>query len=66
MTDRDDSGATLTPPEAASTQTLRRRIPLQKTFSALHHRNYRLYFTGQLISITGTWMQNVEIGRAHV
>jgi MFS family permease len=26
---------------------------------ALHHRNYRLYFSGQLISLIGTWMQNV-------
>ncbi len=29
-----------------------------KTFTALKHRNYRLYFTGQLISLTGMWMQN--------
>jgi MFS family permease len=26
---------------------------------ALQHRNYRLYFTGLLISFTGTWMQGV-------
>jgi MFS family permease len=26
---------------------------------AMHHRNYRLYFTGQLISLVGTWMQMV-------
>jgi MFS family permease len=24
---------------------------------ALHHRNYRLFFAGQLISLVGTWMQ---------
>ena len=29
------------------------------TFSALRVRNYRLYFTGQLISNTGTWMQRI-------
>jgi len=28
---------------------------------ALRHRNYRLYFTGQLISLIGTWMQNVAL-----
>ena len=28
-----------------------------KTFRALRHRNYRLYFTGQLISLIGSWMQ---------
>lgn len=26
---------------------------------ALRHRNYRLFFVGQLISLTGTWMQSV-------
>ncbi len=29
------------------------------TFRALRHRNYRLFFAGQLISLVGTWMQNV-------
>ncbi len=27
--------------------------------SAFRHRNYRLYFAGQLVSLTGTWMQSV-------
>lgn len=27
--------------------------------SALEHRNYRLFFSGQLISLIGTWMQQV-------
>jgi MFS family permease len=63
MTDSEESGA-VTPvtPDVTSTHTPRRSIPLQKTFSALHHRNYRLYFIGQLVSITGTWMQNVAQG----
>ena len=34
-----------------------RRVP--KTFRAMQHRNFRLYFTGQLISVAGTWMQTV-------
>src|SRR5512142_937078 len=37
----------------------RRHFALPKTFAALRHRNYRLFFTGQLISLIGTWMQNV-------
>ena len=28
------------------------------TFAALKHRNFRLFFIGQLISLMGTWMQN--------
>jgi MFS family permease len=30
-------------------------------FRALSHRNYRLYFTGQGISLVGTWMQAVAL-----
>src|SRR5574341_2561021 len=37
----------------------RGRLGLPSTFSALRHRNYRLYFFGQMVSLTGTWMQNV-------
>lgn len=29
---------------------------------SLRHRNYRLYFVGQLISLIGTWMQRVAEG----
>jgi len=32
-----------------------------RTFAALRHRNYRLFFAGQLISVTGTWMQNMAL-----
>ena len=37
-----------------STQTVE---PRQGTFAALRYRNYRLYWFGQLISVTGTFMQ---------
>jgi MFS family permease len=31
-----------------------------RTFDSLRkHRNYRLYFGGQVVSVTGTWVQNV-------
>ncbi len=29
----------------------------QRTFAALRHPNYRLWFFGQLVSLVGTWMQ---------
>jgi MFS family permease len=33
-----------------------------RTFSSLRkHRNYRLFFTGQVISLSGTWMQNIAL-----
>ncbi len=31
------------------------------TFRSLKHRNYRLYFLGQFVSFTGTWMQNAAL-----
>ena len=31
-------------------------------FAALRHRNYQLYFGGQLISNAGTWMQIIAQG----
>ena len=37
-------------------------ISLRKTFSALKHRNFRLFFSGQLISFTGTWMTTTAQG----
>ena len=36
------------------------RIP--HTFRALRHRNFRLFIGGQIISLVGTWMQNVALG----
>ncbi len=33
--------------------------PFGETFRALRHRNYRLFYTGQTISLSGTWMQTV-------
>jgi MFS family permease len=34
---------------------------LQLIFRALHHRNYRLFFGGQGISLIGTWMQQIAM-----
>jgi MFS family permease len=34
----------------------------RRTFSSLRIRNYRLYFIGQGISLTGTWMQTIGQG----
>jgi hypothetical protein len=33
----------------------------RKAFRALRHRNYRLFFFGQLISLVGTWMQTTAL-----
>jgi MFS family permease len=55
----------------ASFRTLRRKFSKTKsaeradglrlpvTLRALKHRNFQLFFSGQLISLVGTWMQNV-------
>jgi MFS family permease len=33
--------------------------PLSSGLSAFRHRNYRLFFAGQFVSVTGTWMQTI-------
>src|SRR3982751_6882446 len=45
---------------------LQRRMPVggvtwRHTFRALRHRNYRLFFWGQLVSLIGTWMQQTAM-----
>jgi MFS family permease len=37
-------------------------IALPATFAAFEHRNYRLYWFGNLASLIGTWMQNIATG----
>ena len=37
--------------------SIRTTGPRQGTFAALRYRNYRLYWFGQLVSVTGTFMQ---------
>ena len=37
------------------------RSGLPATLRALKHRNFQLFFGGQLISVTGTWMQTVAL-----
>ena len=32
---------------------------VSRTFRSLRNTNYRLYFVGQVVSLTGTWMQSV-------
>ncbi len=36
-----------------------RRTAIPSAFGALRHRNFRLFFIGQLVSLVGTWMQQV-------
>ncbi|HEX7439593.1 MAG TPA: MFS transporter [Caldimonas sp.] len=38
------------------------RLASRRTFASLRrHRNYRLFFAGQLTSVAGTWMQNIAM-----
>ncbi|HEY6055476.1 MAG TPA: MFS transporter [Gaiellaceae bacterium] len=41
--------------------TLLRKVGGRTFMSLRHHRNYRLYFVGQVVSISGTWMQNIAM-----
>lgn len=37
------------------------KLRLPRTFAALRHRNYQLFFGGQLVSLIGTWMQQMAL-----
>src|SRR4249920_3441459 len=60
-----EAGAIASVPEEVTGQP--RRVVMQhvlwrRTFASLRHRNFRLFFGGQLISLIGTWMQNTAQG----
>ncbi len=42
-----------------TTSSSHRTLHLPETFRALRHRNYRLWFIGQGISLSGSWMQTM-------
>lgn len=37
------------------------RLAVSRTFRSMHTRNYRLYFWGQVVSMSGTWLQAVAL-----
>jgi MFS family permease len=43
----------------APAQRARSAPPRRRVLGALRHRNYRLFFGGQIISMVGTWMQSL-------
>lgn len=60
--DREVEIAITPPDEPPAEQEIEDIVAAAGTASLLRvfrHRNYRLYFTGQLVSLMGTWMQNV-------
>ena len=47
------------PPGSGAEAASGRGSRWQAAGRALRHRNYQLFFSGQLISLIGTWMQTV-------
>ena len=60
MTLHDDNPALL--PTAKSEATPPPAVGWRKMFSAFQHRNYRLFFIGQLISLIGNWVNSTAEG----
>src|SRR5208282_5991476 len=52
-----DMSAEAGTPEGQPAETSTRGNSRFGAFRAFQHRNYRLYFGGQLTSLAGTWMQ---------
>jgi len=59
MSEREMDRAPVSSPTGLSARV---RALIQRTFRSLHNRNYRLYFIGQIISNSGTWMQSTAQG----
>jgi MFS family permease len=57
--DRSDDAAGVTSPNESEVAEVRKQGRIASTLRALRHRNYQLFFGGQLISLIGTWMQSV-------
>jgi MFS family permease len=49
-------------PGPEGTVFISKKIAWSKTFSAFKHRNYRLWYVGQLMSLMGSWMQTTAQG----
>ncbi len=53
-------------PFSAACRTLSSRSPkgaaLKQAIRALRHRNFKLFFGGQIVSLVGTWMQRIAMG----
>ena len=49
-------------PDPSPTSSAPRKINPPKVISSFRHRNYRLWFAGQLVSLVGTWMQIIAQG----
>jgi MFS family permease len=49
------------PPVRLSAAVPSARFRASGAFSALRHRNFRFFFYGQLVSLAGTWMQQVAL-----
>ena len=47
------------PPNSQSLRKTSSNNALPATLRALRHRNFQLFFSGQLISLCGTWMQTI-------
>jgi MFS family permease len=63
--DGKEAGEIGSMPEEVTGQPRRivlKQLSWRNTFASLRHRNFRLFFSGQLISLIGTWMQNTAQG----
>jgi MFS family permease len=54
-----DSGISETNSKPGASRRAAKTRALPATLRALEHRNFQLFFSGQLVSLIGTWMQNI-------
>ncbi|MFD2256386.1 MFS transporter [Luteolibacter algae] len=65
MPDKNQLGKTASIPSTENSDIRRQpvaNVGLREAFSAFSHRNYRIFFGGQVISLIGTWLQTTAEG----
>jgi len=59
MSDASTSRVETQRENGSATATAQPKLGLRTTLRALRHRNFQLFFSGQFISLCGTWMQSI-------
>lgn len=58
---REEDAAAAVVPASMEPRPVQAKLGVRTTLRALKHRNFQLFFSGQFVSLCGTWMQSVAL-----
>ena len=56
---REEDASAAVVPASMEPRPVQAKLGVRTTLRALRHRNFQLFFSGQFVSLCGTWMQSV-------